>query len=1009
MGGNKTISMTDQVIAGMSIQQSSYGLALPLVYGTNRVAGNLLDYVDFTPIAHTTSQSSGKGGGTTIQNTTYTYTAALILGLCEGTVDTIGAIWCDKATYRDGVTANYVLFLGMKIYLGSTLKTSLQQVGATFFGGALGQAPWSYMAGKHPERSLGYSGVSYVAWNAMDLGTRAGMANWSFEVRGKLRWNNGTAQTYDANPKDVVQDVLTNAVYGAGFPAARIGDWSLFSNYCVANSIFLSPVFETSKAATECLDEIFTATNSAPVWSGDTLKIIPYADQAITGNGVTYTPNVTPLYDLSDDDYLSDGSDDPIKVTRTTPADAWNQVQVEFLNRGTSDVPRDYNVEIIEAKDSANIEAYGLRTDKAIPIHSVCSQEVAQKVAQALLGRKLYIRNTYEFRLGWKYCLLEAMDPITLTDATLGLSRYLVRVISVEENDQGDLTIRAEDWPLGAALPPKYGTQVGSGYMAGYNDSPGNANAPTFMEPYFQQTNGALQLWIALSGTSTWGAAMVYASMDGNSYAPCGEVSLPSRQGVLITQMAAASAGLDTTTNVGIDMTQSRSQVLNGSDADLAAFNTLCYADGEWFAYRDSTLAATYQYTLARLQRGVFGSPSGAHAAGKQFTRVDIETLLVYPIRQDQVGQTIYFKILSRNIFGGGQQALVDVQPYSYTILGTALTAAPANPVNLCTAYQGNQAQLQWDPVIDFRPVVYEIRKGPAWATAQVLGRTPTTKYPCTGSGTYWVAALAGTAYSVTPPSLVITGQLVQNVVQTWDEAATSWSGAIAGGAYNNAGAVQLSSAGLISTITLISGVASFLALGSVASSGSYTVPSGHEVDVLNVQPCTVTANYTSQTVNPYATIGAQTSIAAMSSIVGNVANKCSVQLQINVADQTLTYGGWQNFIPGTYNGRKFKMQALLTSSDGQLTPSLSAFSWTVDVPDRSERGTSAAIAAGGTAITFTKSFQAVPNVQVTILNAVAGDDVFFNAGPTTAGFTVQIKNAGAGVARTINWVAQGY
>ena len=61
MGGkSSTISTSEQRILSMQIQQSSYGLALPIVFGQNRIAGNLIDYTDFTAIATTTRTTPGR-------------------------------------------------------------------------------------------------------------------------------------------------------------------------------------------------------------------------------------------------------------------------------------------------------------------------------------------------------------------------------------------------------------------------------------------------------------------------------------------------------------------------------------------------------------------------------------------------------------------------------------------------------------------------------------------------------------------------------------------------------------------------------------------------------------------------------------------------------------------------------------------------------------------------------------------------------------------------------------
>jgi hypothetical protein len=67
--------------------------------------------------------------------------------------------------------------------------------------------------------------------------------------------------------------------------------------------------------------------------------------------------------------------------------------------------------------------------------------------AQLLLQRRAYIRNSYKFKLGWRYALLEPMDIVLLTDAALGLVNKAVRITAIEEDDNGELTITADEIP----------------------------------------------------------------------------------------------------------------------------------------------------------------------------------------------------------------------------------------------------------------------------------------------------------------------------------------------------------------------------------------------------------------------------------------------------------------------------------------------------------------------------------------------------------------------------------
>ncbi|MGQ0514882.1 hypothetical protein ACT453_21280 [Bacillus sp. D-CC] len=57
-------------------------------------------YGDFKATPHTTVQKSGgKGGGTKTSNTTFSYSASLMLGLCENQIKKIGLIWVDKEQF----------------------------------------------------------------------------------------------------------------------------------------------------------------------------------------------------------------------------------------------------------------------------------------------------------------------------------------------------------------------------------------------------------------------------------------------------------------------------------------------------------------------------------------------------------------------------------------------------------------------------------------------------------------------------------------------------------------------------------------------------------------------------------------------------------------------------------------------------------------------------------------------------------------------------------------------
>lgn len=101
MSGGKTISNIEPAAGNLRVQTAVYGAAIPLVYGRTRISGNLVWYGGFTAVPHTSTQSQGGkgGGGTTTENTSFTYTAAVIMVLCEGPINTVLTGWKSKQRF----------------------------------------------------------------------------------------------------------------------------------------------------------------------------------------------------------------------------------------------------------------------------------------------------------------------------------------------------------------------------------------------------------------------------------------------------------------------------------------------------------------------------------------------------------------------------------------------------------------------------------------------------------------------------------------------------------------------------------------------------------------------------------------------------------------------------------------------------------------------------------------------------------------------------------------------
>jgi len=286
----------------------------------------------------------------------------------------------------------------------------------------------------------------------------------------------------DADASLVISDLLTNSHYGAGLPSARLGDLSVYQAYCIASGLWISPSYTSQTQSSSILDDIATATNSVFVWSQGVLNLVPYGDQNLNANGYVYNAPNAPLYDLSDDDFIPNGSNQAVLLNRKRPSDALNSVKIECLDRNNS-----YNPAIIEAKDQGLIEKFGLRQSSSNQMHLFADMNAARISAQLQLQRHS-IRNIYQFVLDQRYVLLDPMDIVTISDSNLGLNKQWVRITEITENNDGSLTFIAEEYLAGTGHTPLYSYQQGQGFAVNYNIAPSNANVPVIFEPTAQLT-----------------------------------------------------------------------------------------------------------------------------------------------------------------------------------------------------------------------------------------------------------------------------------------------------------------------------------------------------------------------------------------------------------------------------------------------------------------------------------------------------------------------------------------
>jgi len=660
-GGASGVKQTKPpVYTSLQLQTSAQGLPIPILWGANRLSGNCIDYFNFQK--HSQSKGKGgKGGGN------YTYTASVMLALCEGASDgytiQVGRVWNGQNETIIGVAPH--------------------GIGGGIFPGTANQAAWSTAAAIG--HTLSYPYTCYYAHANLDLGASANLPNFNFELYSTYSGKNVAAGSPDANFGDVIPDFLTNPRYTLNFPAQYLEGFDTLTQYHLAAGIFVSPLLKDAEQVTSLLQRWATVGNFWIFWSGTALKVVCLGDTTITGNGVTFTPNITPVYDLTPDNFVvadrnSNKNEPRIKVTRKDPADGYNQVQLNCSIRSTGSGPTApaYQDRPYRWQDQTSIDHVGVQAPNTISSSEICTDSVAAVVVSLIGKRQQYIRNDYSFKLPYNFVLLEPGDIVTLTDPLLGFTKVPVRIKQVDEDDKYVLSFVAEQFTqgIGTASIQAYEQWAGSSPFQ-TNSTPSSTNAPAFLQPPLSLTQNLSQLWIALSGAPDWGGCGVFISFDsGTNYTQVGEIETASLQGTLTASLPLTS-GLDTTNVLSIDLALSQGVLpATATYADADAYRTLILVDQELMAYGNVTPTGEYTNDLKYLRRGLYGTSPAAHSAGASFARIDSTKVFEYSIPPSYLGVLLNFKFPSVNVFLNQAQSLADCTAYAFTPVG-------ANPTNL--------------------------------------------------------------------------------------------------------------------------------------------------------------------------------------------------------------------------------------------------------------------------------------------------------------------------------------
>lgn len=621
----RTTTTRANKISEFTVNTAEYGAVVPEIIGTVRTAGNVIYYDDFTAHEHRETHKAGKGGKSKQVSITYTYTVAVILGLCEGPISGIGKVWIGKNVH------NY----------------PADDIQLTLFDGKENQQPWAYTQGKHPDKALPYPGLAYMA-GVIDLGDSGSMPSYNFEVKGRLL---ETGDGIDVNPADYIRYVLDKI----GKKDIQIIGLDDYRKYCKeADLLISSPPDEDAKAAREVVNEIAKLTNAYVFWSNDKLKIVPLADRPV-GNWV---PDKTGITDLTADDFLPQSGGALVTYKRKDSSAIYNQFPVEFINRANG-----YEKESVSYEFTEDIKNYGVRAASVTNAHYIYTKERAVKIAEQLARNNKYERTQYTFKLDWSLCRLEVGDLVRLTDENSGIFEQVAVINGITEGTDGCLTVTAISRAPGDYPAAKYNVHANDRPYIDYNKAAPDT-IPVIFQPPADLTADGLELWIAAKGKADgWGGCTVYVSDDNTNYRTAGQIAGSARCGKLMHPLSP----MPNHPSGNQAIVTCNDQLLSGTLQDAERKNTLCWIDGECMSYTTATLQSSGAWLLSGLIRGQCNTTVRMHAKDTDFVRLDNSVFKV-PFTKEDIGKKIYIKFCSYNIFGVGNQELSEVKAYEYTL-----------------------------------------------------------------------------------------------------------------------------------------------------------------------------------------------------------------------------------------------------------------------------------------------------------------------------------------------------
>ena len=581
---SSTINQAGPRLNDLSAPKSSYGAGIPRIYGSVRVAGNLIWASNIRETVTTTQSSSGGkggGGGTTTNSTTYTYNASFAVLLGEGQITGIKRIWLNsKLVYNiapdaDADTYNSSINFANKIriYSGSESQGQDSLIAAT------------QGAGDTPA----YRGRSYIVFDDIPLeewGNRLPAVSVEVVQNGYL--DGGRLWSVPTSIGAIAQDICSRV----GFNLADLDTTEV-------NDIAVQGFWtNTSISARDALGQLQKVFFFDVIESGGKLKFIK---QIRLGN-----PLAIPLADLSTHEYGQERPDD-FNSIRTQDTEILDEVSVTYL---------DIDFAYQQASQSAKRQISPNKNKNDLKFDVVLAASTALAVAQKTLYLGWAQRRRFTFTLPLKYSTLEPGDIASIP--FFSGEAQLIYILKI--NIGANFLLECEGIPYEPSLLALSAVATAPAVSLAIPTSSSTTLALLDIN-LVSDTDTDFGIYVAATGNAAWRNAGLYISRNnGSSYDFAKSLLTKTITGTCNNTLGTAS---EFTRDLGnsISITITSGQLESLSEIDFMNGRNCALVGNEIIYFKNATLTAASTYLLTELLRGRRGTEwaIAGHIASENF------------------------------------------------------------------------------------------------------------------------------------------------------------------------------------------------------------------------------------------------------------------------------------------------------------------------------------------------------------------------------------------------------